>query len=54
MQVNMKNRNVSLTKAALIAVLLFGVTLSGQGQSDESKSGQWRIAGQNLSNNSWS
>jgi polyvinyl alcohol dehydrogenase (cytochrome) len=53
MQVNMKNRNVSLTKAALITVLLLVSALSGQGQSEESQSGQWRIAGQNLSN-SWS
>jgi polyvinyl alcohol dehydrogenase (cytochrome) len=49
----MKNRNVSLPKAALITVLLLVSALSGQGQSDESQSGQWRLAGQNLSN-SWS
>src|SRR5467141_978927 len=48
-----KNSNVSLPKAALTAVLLLISALSGQGQSDESRSGQWRIAGQNLSN-SWS
>jgi polyvinyl alcohol dehydrogenase (cytochrome) len=53
MQVNMKNRNGSLTKAALITVLLLVSALSGQGQSDESRSGQWRTAGQNLSN-TWS
>jgi polyvinyl alcohol dehydrogenase (cytochrome) len=48
-----KNRNVSLSKTALIAALLLVSVLSGQGRSDESQSGQWRIAGQNLSN-SWS
>ncbi len=48
----MKNRNLSFPKAALITVLLLVSALSGQGQSDESRSGQWRIAGQNLSN-SW-
>ena len=50
MQLPMKNRNVSFPKAALISVLLLVSALSGQGQSDESQSGQWRIAGQNLSN----
>jgi polyvinyl alcohol dehydrogenase (cytochrome) len=49
----MKNRNVSLSKAALIIVVLLVSALSGQGQSDKSQSGEWRIAGQNLSN-SWS
>jgi polyvinyl alcohol dehydrogenase (cytochrome) len=49
----MKDRNVLLSKATLITVLLLVSALSGQGQSDESRSGQWRIAGQNLSN-SWS
>ena len=49
----MKNLKVPLPKAALITVLLSVSALSGQGQSDESRSGQWRIAGQNLSN-SWS
>jgi len=53
MQLPMKNRNVSFPKAALITVLLLVSALSGQGQSNESSSGQWRIAGQNLSN-SWS
>src|ERR1700730_16702916 len=50
MQLPMKNRNVSFPKAALITVLLSVSALSGRGQSDESQSGQWRIAGQNLSN----
>jgi polyvinyl alcohol dehydrogenase (cytochrome) len=53
MRMPMKNRNVSLSKTALITGLLLVSALSGQGQSDESQSGQWRIAGQNLSN-SWS
>src|SRR5258707_15738243 len=52
MQIPKKNRDASLPKAALV-VLLLVVALSGQGQSDEARSGQWRIAGQNLSN-SWS
>jgi polyvinyl alcohol dehydrogenase (cytochrome) len=49
----MKNRNVSFPKAPLITALLLVSAVSGRGQSDESQSGQWRIAGQNLSN-SWS
>jgi len=49
----MKDRNALLSKATSITVLLLVSTLSAQGQSDESRSGQWRIAGQNLSN-SWS
>src|ERR1700720_1625647 len=53
MQLPLKNRNVSFPKAALITVLLLVSALSGQAQSNESSSGQWRIAGQNL-NNSWS
>src|SRR5229473_5336701 len=53
MRMTIKNRNVSLPKAALTAVLLLISALSAQGQSDVTESGQWRIAGQNLSN-SWS
>jgi polyvinyl alcohol dehydrogenase (cytochrome) len=53
MRMSMKDRNVLLSKATLITVLLLVSTLSAQGQSDESRSGQWRVAGQNLSN-SWS
>ncbi len=49
----MKNRNVSFPKAALITVLLLVSALSAQGQSNVARSGQWRVAGQNLSN-SWS
>jgi polyvinyl alcohol dehydrogenase (cytochrome) len=48
-----KNRDVSLLKTALITILLSLSTLSAQNQSDVSQSGQWRIAGENLSN-SWS
>jgi len=44
---------MSLPRAALLGVLLFVVALSAQSQSDLSRSGQWRIAGQNL-NNTWS
>src|SRR5258705_1440660 len=52
---NLKNRNLSLPKAAFINVLLllFASTLNAQNPSDESRAGQWRIAGQNLSN-TWS
>jgi polyvinyl alcohol dehydrogenase (cytochrome) len=49
----MMNRNLTLPKAALITVVFLVSALSAPGQSDESRSGQWRIAGQNLSN-SWS
>jgi polyvinyl alcohol dehydrogenase (cytochrome) len=49
----MKNRKVSLAKAVLISMLLLVVALSAQSRSPESRSSQWRIAGQNL-NNSWS
>src|SRR3954468_15250359 len=52
---NLKNRNLSFPKAAFINVLLllFASTLNAQSPSDESRTGQWRIAGQNLSN-TWS
>jgi hypothetical protein len=53
MQMFKKNRNVSLPAAALIGVLLLGSALSAQSNSPEARSGQWRIAGQNLSN-TWS
>jgi polyvinyl alcohol dehydrogenase (cytochrome) len=49
---SMKNRNVSLLNAAFIGVLLSAVSLSAQGRSPNARSGQWRIAGQNL-NNTW-
>ena len=49
----MKSRNWSLPSAALISVLLLVSALSAQSPSDESRSGQWQIAGQNL-NNTWS
>ena len=47
------DRDVSLAKMALISILLFVLLAAGpsaQSQSPESQSGQWRIAGQNLSN----
>ena len=50
------DRDVSLAKMALISILLFVLLAAGpsaQSQSPESQSGQWRIAGQNLSN-TWS
>jgi len=49
---SIKNRNVSLPVTALISVLLLVSALSAQTPSNESRSGQWRIAGQNL-NNTW-
>ena len=52
MRIPMKNLDASLSRAALIGVLSLVMALSAQSQSDESRSGQWRIAGQNLSN-SW-
>ena len=48
-----KNRSVSLSKAALIAGVFLFSALGARGQSDDAPPGQWRIAGQNL-NNSWS
>src|ERR1700675_4110967 len=47
---SMKNRNVSLPMPALISVLLLVSALSAQGPSEESRSGQWRTAGQNPNN----
>jgi polyvinyl alcohol dehydrogenase (cytochrome) len=49
---SIKNRNVSLPVTALISVLLLVSALCAQNPSNESRSGQWRIAGQNL-NNTW-
>jgi polyvinyl alcohol dehydrogenase (cytochrome) len=49
----MKNRDVLLAKAVSVSILLLVAGLTAQSQSPESKSGQWRIAGQNLSN-TWS
>ena len=49
----MKNRDVLLANAALISILSLIAGLTAQSQSPESKTGQWRIAGQNL-NNTWS
>src|SRR6202047_5341182 len=53
MRIPTKNCDASLPRATLICVLSLVMALSAQSQSDESRSGQWRIAGQNLSN-SWS
>src|SRR6202008_2156225 len=50
---SVKNRYLSLAKAGLITTLLLLAGLSAQSQSDVHRSGQWRIAGQNL-NNTWS
>jgi len=49
----MKNRDVLLAKAVSVSILLLVAGLTAQSQSSESKSGQWPIAGQNLSN-TWS
>ena len=48
-----KNRNWFLPATASISVLLLVSALSAQTGSPESQAGQWRIAGQNLSN-TWS
>jgi polyvinyl alcohol dehydrogenase (cytochrome) len=53
MRIPTKNCDALLSRAALIGVLSLVMALSAQSQSDESRSGQWRMAGQNLSN-SWS
>ncbi len=49
---SIKTRKVSLPVTALISVLLLVPALSAQKPSGESRSGQWRMAGQNL-NNTW-
>ena len=56
MKIAMKNRDVLLARTALISILLLvllAARLSAQDGSPEGQSGQWRIAGQNLSN-TWS
>src|SRR5579864_9458324 len=55
MHMNLMDRNLSFPKAALMNVLLllFASMLNAQSSADESRAGQWRIAGQNLSN-TWS
>ena len=50
---SIKNGSVSFRRAAFVSVLLLLSALSAQSQSNLSRSGQWRIAGQNL-NNTWS
>src|SRR5258706_258005 len=52
-EVCMKNREVLLAKAVWVSIVLLVAGLTAQSQSPESKSGQWPIAGQNLSN-TWS
>jgi len=52
-QMSVKNRDVSFPSAAFVSVLLLLSALSVQSQSDRPRSGQWRIAGENL-NNTWS
>src|SRR5258706_12352865 len=52
-EVCMKNRDVLLAKAVSVSILLLVAGLTAQSQSKESKSDQWPIAGQNLSN-TWS
>lgn len=47
------SRNMSLPKTALFSVILLVSTLNAQDGSDKPQRGQWRIAGQNLSN-TWS
>jgi len=47
---SMKNRYVSLPMTALISVLFLVSALSAQSPSQESRSGQWRVIGQNLDN----
>src|SRR5882762_9582337 len=46
-------KNWSLPAMVLATALLFASTLTAQNRSHQSRSGQWRIAGQNLSN-TWS
>src|SRR5882762_6685724 len=46
-------KNWSLPAMVLATALLFASTLTAQNRSHESRSGEWRIAGQNLSN-TWS
>src|SRR5580692_2562108 len=50
---SVKTRDVSFPRAAFVSVLLLVSALSAHSQSNLSRSGQWRIAGQNL-NNTWS
>ena len=47
---SIKNRHMALPMSALITAILLVSAPSSQSQSDVSHSGQWRIAGQNLSN----
>ena len=49
----MNNLDRSLATAASLSALLFVVALGAQSRSSKSRSGQWRMAGQNL-RNTWS
>ena len=49
----MRNRHVLFLRAALAGAVLFAVALSVHSRPPQSRSSQWRIAGQDL-NNSWS
>src|SRR5205807_6436639 len=49
-EIRLKNRDVLLAKSVLVSILLLVAGLSARSQSAQSKSGQWRIAGQNLNN----
>jgi hypothetical protein len=50
---SIKNRHMALPLSALICAILLVSAPSSQSQSNVSPSGQWPIAGQNLSN-TWS
>src|SRR4029077_1943742 len=50
---SIKNRNLSFPATGLMSAVLLVSGLSAQIQADRSRSGQWPIAGQNLSN-TWS
>jgi polyvinyl alcohol dehydrogenase (cytochrome) len=49
----MRNRNVLFLRGALAGAVLLAATLSVHSGPPQPRSGQWRIAGQNLSN-TWS
>src|SRR4030095_9227166 len=53
MNLRMKNHDVLLAKVALLGIVSLAAGLSSRGQSPESPSGQWRMAGQDLGN-TWS
>jgi polyvinyl alcohol dehydrogenase (cytochrome) len=53
MNIRVKNHDVLLAKVALLGIVSLAAGLSSRGQSPESPSGQWRMAGQDLGN-TWS